>query len=124
MNDIKQIFTHKYLRIVNTIKVDKLYLSKQEKNLLKSVAYNVKCNLNKDERIFAAKKLKQKDLLRCGFIEGGDYEYIDLTSFGRIYIKNNPNLINPINWDKIAALSSLLTLIVSVVALIISLYKP
>ena len=59
---------------------------------------------------YAVRPLCDKSLLRGCFIEGGDVEDACLTSYGRCYLAEYPDLKNPVNWAAVAAVAWIIAL--------------
>lgn len=66
------------------------------------------------------RNLESHSLVRVAWVEGGDFEAVRLTRDGKDYLIENPKLLNPINWNKIAAIGAIIAAIAAVVGLFIS----
>jgi hypothetical protein len=81
------------------------------------IVLNVKkCPLDYPVNVFNSSvlSLKEKGLVHVNFVKGGSYIWnVRLSRKGKIYISENPNLTNPVNWSFIFAILSLLISIIS-----------
>lgn len=69
----------------------------------------------------ALRSLEEKDMVRIGWIEGGDYEAVSITRSGRVYLIENPKLCNPIDWKWIISITiGIATLAVAIIALFVA----
>lgn len=80
--------------------MEKIRLNKSEKLLLRSISMGrdiSKIVLSPDERFVASQRLRALGLID---VTTNYDEIIDirLTCYGRVYLANNPNLRNPIDW--------------------------
>lgn len=73
-----------------------------------------------DEYILAIHSLHDKGLVRGAFVEGGDVEEVFLTDKGRLYLYENPNLINPTYWSNVAAIAGITAAIAAIAALFVA----
>lgn len=87
--------------------MENIYLTVQEKKLLKALCLNLPYSLSTNEECFAAMALAEKGFVEVLFVEGYEVEDIGLLPKGQIYFQNNPQLSNPINWAKVSAFISM-----------------
>ncbi len=106
--------------------MERIRLSKTEKELLKRI------NLYGDECIVdfpscevsqCIHSLEAKGVVKGAYIEGGGVESVLITKEGKSYIRNNPNLTNPMDWSKVAAVAGIIAAIAAVAALFVSCLK-
>lgn len=73
--------------------------------------------------IFAGcvRSLKRKELVKGAYIEGGGVEAARITPDGRVFLAENPKLMNPIKWVRIIEFA--IPVIISIIALCISCSK-
>lgn len=100
--------------------MERIKLSKTEKKCLKllykhntdaldTIAHSQVCR--------ALRSLQDKDLFIVAWIEGGDYEAIQLTRNGKAYLIENPTLRNPIDWTKAGAIAAIIAALAAIAAL-------
>lgn len=73
--------------------------------------------------IFAGcvRSLERKVLVKGAYIEGGGVEAARITPDGRVFLAENPKLMNPIKWVRIIEFA--IPVIISIIALCISCSK-
>lgn len=65
--------------------------------------------------------LEQLGFARCAWTEGHAIEDVAITSKGRRYVDHNPKLRNSVDWQKILAVASVISVIIAALALFIAL---
>lgn len=73
--------------------MERIRLSKNEKAILKALRDGTKLP---DKCLIAVRLLEDKELVKSARIEGGGFETLRLTPYGRYYISQNPKLRNPL----------------------------
>lgn len=68
----------------------------------------------------ALRSLESKDMVNVAWMEGGDYEAVKLSHNGRSYLIENPNLRNPIDWNKVSAIAAIVAALAAIAALFIA----
>lgn len=99
--------------------MERIALNRNEKKVLRMLL-NGQDNLLNEFDIPDVCSLEVKGLIQAAHIEGGGIEAVRLTRMGKAYIHSNPKLRNPINWSKIAAIATILSVLVSFLALFIA----
>lgn len=84
-----------------------MYLTKEEKNILRYLEKGHKLQLSKYEEYVATKSLEKKKFVKGAYIEGQEVEAIRLLQHGKAYISKYPLLCNP--WSIKKALLSILS---------------
>ncbi|WP_459187292.1 hypothetical protein ACGE0T_14275 [Parabacteroides sp. APC149_11_2_Y6] len=100
--------------------MERIKLTKVEKETLRIVAVSGSdCPSTYPIHIFKAsvRSLQRKGLVNAIFVNDGKLWHADLTDEGRLYICQNPNLRNPINWEIVIGV---IALAVSIIALFVS----
>lgn len=103
--------------------MERIKLSKTEKKVLFMLSAGLadgQTAVPSDKYALAIRSLHDKGFVFGAFVEGGGVEAARLTNKGRLYLYDNPNLNNPIDWSKVAAITGILALIVAVIALFVS----
>lgn len=102
--------------------MERIKLSKDEKKVLRLVSTGDNCPADFSKHIFngCVKSLERKGLVKGAYISGGYVEAVRLTSEGRCYLSEYPNLNNPINWSMIGGIGGIIGTIVAILALCIS----
>lgn len=101
----------------------RIKLTKEEKGTLRIVdMFNGKCPSFFPLHAYnlSVRSLERKGLVKAAYMEGGGVEDARTTDEGKLYLCENPNLRNPINWTVIGVIAGILSIIVSVIALFIS----
>ena len=103
--------------------MERIKLAKEEKEALR-ILHEGKINMTTDpQRIgslsYGFEALERLGLARCAWTEGHAIEDVAITSKGRRYVDHNPKLRNPIDWEKVAAIAAIISVIVAVIALFI-----
>ena len=96
--------------------MQRIKLTKSEKRVLKHLSvygYDALCDLPQSEVDYCLDTLEQKGLVKNYRIEGGDIENAQLTRLGKSYMRCNPKLKNPINWDRVIAIATLIVTIIT-----------
>ena len=81
--------------------MERIKLTKQEKKVFKALdQYGDECNPDCPEYEFEyiIGSLQQKGLVKGAFVEGGGVEAVRITNKGKSYLRNNPELKNPVDW--------------------------
>lgn len=81
--------------------MERIKLTRQEKKVLKALAqYGDACKSDYPEYEFSPiiRSLQQKRLVKGAFVEGGGVETVRITNEGKSYLRNNPELKNPVDW--------------------------
>lgn len=104
--------------------MERIKLAKEEKEALR-ILHEGKINMTTDpQRIgslsYGFEALERLGLARCAWSEGHVIEDVAITSKGRRYVDYNPKLHNPIDWEKVAAIAAIISVIVAVIALFIA----
>lgn len=104
--------------------MERIKLAKEEKEAFR-ILYEGKINTATDlQRIsslsYEFETLEQLGFARCAWTEGHAIEDVAITSKGRRYVDHNPKLHNPIDWEKVAAIAAIISVIVAVIALFIA----
>lgn len=100
--------------------MERIYLSKQEKELLENLCQNKSHSLSAIEEYFATKTLEEKGFVKGAYAEGGNVEDIRLLSRGKVYFQNNPKLRNPINWAKVSAITSMVVAVLTLISIFVN----
>ena len=95
----------------------RIHLTKREKEVLRLVQFHEDCPSTYPLHIFTA---CVDSLERKGFVHT---EPVSLSEFGKTYLALNPRLSNPINWNLIIGIGSIIGVLISVIALFISCTK-
>lgn len=95
----------------------KIYLTRKGKEVLRLVQFHEDCPSTYPLHIFSAcvDSLERKGLIRT--------EPVSLSELGETYLALNPRLSNPINWNLIFGIGSIIGVLISVIALFISCTK-
>ena len=104
--------------------MERIKLAKEEKEALR-ILHEGKINMTTDpQRIgslsYGFESLERLGLARCAWSEEHVIEDVAITSKGRRYVDHNPKLHNPIDWEKVAAIAAIISVIVAVIALFIA----
>lgn len=104
--------------------MERIKLAKEEKEALR-ILHEGKINTATDlQRIsslsYEFETLEQLGFARCAWTEGHAIEDVAITSKGRRYVDHNPKLHNPIDWEKILAVASVISVIIAALALFIA----
>ena len=67
----------------------------------------------------AVRSLSERGFVKAAFTEGGGVEDAKLTTKGKEYLRDNPSLRNPVDYEKVAAILLLVTVVAIVVKLVI-----
>lgn len=88
--------------------MERIKLTKQERHVLKALErYGDECKVDYPEYEFSRtiRSLQRKRLVKGAYIEGGGVEAVRITNEGKSYLRNNPQLKNPIDWKWIITTS-------------------
>lgn len=104
--------------------MERIKLAKEEKEALR-ILHEGKINMTTDpQRIgslsYGFEALERLGLARCAWSEGHAIEDVAITSKGRRYVDHNPKLHNPIDWEKVAAIAAIISVIIAALALFIA----
>lgn len=104
--------------------MERIKLAKEEKEALR-ILHEGKINMTTDpQRIgslsYGFEALERLGLARCAWSEGHVIEDVAITSNGRRYVDHNPKLRNPVDWQKILAVASVISVIIAALALFIA----
>ena len=102
--------------------MEKLKLTKSEKRVFRLLASGftgIPSDIPYDRYILAVRSLKDKGLVYCSFLTDDTLWVIRITEKGRFYIFENPNLKNPVDWNKIAALAAIVSAILALVTILV-----
>lgn len=104
--------------------MERIKLAKEEKEALR-ILHEGKINMTTDpQRIgslsYGFEALEQLGFARCAWTEGHAIEDVAITSKGRRYVDHNPKLHNPIDWEKVAAIAAIISVIIAALALFIA----
>lgn len=100
--------------------MERIKLSKNEKAVLRMVAGGQgTCPADYPLHIFnaAVRSLDRKGLVHGVYEDDGNVADSRLTQDGRMYMAENPNLRNPINWGVVL---SVITITISIIALFVA----
>lgn len=102
----------------------RIRLTKEEKEAFR-ILYEGKINTATDpQRIgslsYGFEALERLGLARCAWSEGHVIEDVAITSKGRRYVDHNPKLRNPVDWQKVAAIAAIISVIIAALALFIA----
>lgn len=102
--------------------MERIRLSKEEKQVLRLAATKGKRPSTFPAHIYnaAARSLARKGLVNAKFYTTGDVCAMRLTDEGRQYMCEYPSLANPIPCKAVSAITAILALIVSIIALFVS----
>lgn len=95
----------------------RIKLTKEEKRVLRHLSvygYDALRDFPQTEVDYCLDTLEQKGLVKNHRIEGGDIENAQLTRLGKSYMRCNPKLKNPINWDRVIAIATLTASIIAI----------
>lgn len=103
--------------------MERIRLTKEEKEAFR-ILYDGKINTTTDlQRIgslsYEFEALERLGFARCAWSEGHAIEDVAITSKVHRYVDHNPKLHNPIDWEKVAAIAAIISVIVAVIALFI-----
>lgn len=100
--------------------MERIKLTKDEKQTLRNVSLNLvrwPDGIEAGRLSFALSSLEGKGFIRVAWASGHEPVSAELTDFGAIYLENNPHLLNPVDWPKVAAIASIVTAVAATVAL-------
>ena len=103
--------------------MERIALNRNEKKVLRMVESGItECPPEFPRHTFhlCVHSLERKGLVKGAYVEGGNVECCQMTSYGKTYIAENPRLCNPINWSKIASIAAILSVLVSFLALFVT----
>lgn len=102
--------------------MERVYLSKDEKVVLRMLVYTNHCTPSFPQHTFCGcvRTLEQKGLVKGAWVEGGGLEDAYITSFGKEYMAFNPSLRNPINWGVVGTIVGIIGTITAIVALFVA----
>lgn len=111
-----------FRNFVENTDMERISLSKTEKQVLRLASTNKgrPSTYPAHEYNAAARSLARKGLVKTKFYTTGDVCTIRLTDEGRQYMCENPSLANPVPWKTVSAITAILALIVSIIALFVS----
>lgn len=98
--------------------MERIKLTKREKRVLRTLSRQGFYALSEFDAT-AVRSLDNHGLVQGAYIEGGGVEDARLTNYGKEYIADNPRLRNPIDWGKVAAIATIVGIIVTIVLFII-----
>ena len=98
--------------------MERIKLSKREKQVLRTLSRQNFDALSEFDTA-AIRSLASHGLVQGAFVEGGGVEDAKLTTMGKEYMRDNPRLRNPVNWGKVAAITAILSIVVTIVLFII-----
>lgn len=98
--------------------MERIKLTKREKRVLRTLS---KQGFNALSEFDAAaiRSLDNQGLVQGAYIEGSDVEGARLTNYGKEYLADNPKLRTPVDWAKVAAIATIVGIIVTIVLFII-----
>lgn len=102
--------------------MERIKLAKEEKEALR-ILHEGKINMTTDPQgslSYGFEALERLGLARCAWSEGHVIEDVAITSKGRRYVDHNPKLRNPVDWQKILAVASVISVIIAALALFIA----
>lgn len=104
--------------------MEKVRLSKNEKEVLRNVSLNVAHwpdGMEAGSLSFALSSLERKGFVRVARASGHEPVAAELTDLGIAYLENNPRLENPVDWKWIASITvGLIAAVAAVAALFIA----
>lgn len=100
----------------------RIKLEKQSKKVLRMLANGEQCSsLYKDYAfIHAMDELQENGLAKGYWVEGHTLEGAFITPRGERYIRQNPHLYNPVNWQLITFILGVASLVVAIIALFVA----
>ena len=103
----------------------RIHLTKREKEVLRLVQFHEDCPSTYPLHIFSAcvDSLERKGLVYAMWASGHELYAVRLSEFGETYLALNPRLSNPINWNLIIGIGSIIGVLITVIALFISCTK-
>lgn len=102
--------------------MERLKLSKTEKRiirLLNAGFVDIPTDIPYDKYATAANSLKNKGLVRCTILTNGAIWDISLTKSGKFYLHENPQLYNPVDWNKIGAIGGFIAALAAIASLLV-----
>lgn len=103
----------------------RIYLTKREKEVLRLVQFHKNCPDTYPLHIFSAcvDSLERKGLVFAKWASGHELFAVRLSKFGESYLALNPRLVNPVNWNLVIGIGTLIGIVISVISLFISCTK-
>ena len=98
--------------------MERIKLTKREKQVLRILSRQDFDALSEFDAI-AIRNLDNLGLVQGAYVEGGGVEGGRLTTMGKEYLRDNPRLRNPVNWGKVASVTAIVSIIVTIVLFII-----
>lgn len=106
--------------------MERIRLSATEKNVLRLLNQHGNKSLDTiaHSQVYRAlNSLEQKNLIKIAWLEGGDYEAIEISRNGKSYLIENPKLRNPIDWSKTGAIAGIIAALASIIVLFVACTK-
>lgn len=100
--------------------MERIKLSRKEKQVLRLLSMKEKKRPDmfpEHEYNPALRSLERKGLVKVIWVQGNTVWHVSLTNEGNMYLSENPNLYNPINWELVIGVISA---IIAFVALFVS----
>ena len=99
--------------------MEKIYLSKREKEVLRLLSVGEGCPSDYPGHVFAScvQSLELKGLAEGMWATGHILVAARLTSYGETYLALNPDLRNPLNWNLILSVATIISIAISIIAL-------
>ena len=103
----------------------RLSLTKHEKEVLRILCTKEKCPSDYPLHVFAScvQSLEVKGLAKGMWATGHILVSARLTDYGEAYIAIYPSLRNPIDWKFVSAVTAIVSLIISIIALFLACTK-
>lgn len=99
--------------------MERIKLSKREKRVLRTLSKQGFGALSEFD-FPSVGNLERMGLARVARIEGGGLEGAALTTMGKEYLADNPQLHNPIDWVKVGAIAGIIAAIISFCTLMLA----
>lgn len=99
---------------MQTYNMKRVYLTKEEKAILRCLYSKKDIPLSKKEEYIATKNLEAKCFVKGAYLEGYEVQASRLLPLGESYISKYPKLYNPLNIDR---LLSIVSLVIALLAL-------
>ncbi len=103
----------------------RIYLSKKEKDSLRLLSIGEGCPSDYLSHVFApcVQSLELKGFAKGMWATGHILVAARLISYGETYLVLNPDLRNPLNWNLILSVATIISIAVSIIALFVACAK-
>lgn len=112
--------------MLNFARMERIKLSKDEKKVLRHLQngwQGYPSNMDSCPYSCVVTSLVAKKLVRARFCEGHIGNAAKLTNYGIAYLTENPHLWNPVDWNVVIAVGSVVTAAISFAALFVACAK-